>query len=98
MQLAISRRREALADVSGVLITRNPAGLIAALEKLRDRPSVVAHAPAATAHLWIQSPLDHRSPGAHGWFNRLFETHPPIEQRIAALREIEGAGPLLPSA
>ena len=93
MQLAISRRREALADVSGVLITRNPAGLIAALEKLRDRPSVVAHAPAATAHLWIQSPLDHRSPGAHGWFNRLFETHPPIEQRIAALREIEGAGP-----
>ena len=100
MQLAISRRREALADVSGVLITRNPAGLIAALEKLRDSSSVVAHAPAATAHLWIQSPLDHRSPGAHGWFNRLFETHPPIEQRIAALREIEGAGPspLLPSA
>jgi heat shock protein HtpX len=100
MQLAISRRREALADVSGVLITRNPAGLIAALEKLRDSSSVVAHAPAATAHLWIQSPLDHRSPGAHGWFNRLFETHPPIEQRIAALREIEGAGPspLRPSA
>jgi heat shock protein HtpX len=98
MQLAISRRREALADVSGVLITRNPAGLIAALERLRDNSSVVAHAPAATAHLWIESPLDDRSAGTHGWFNRLFETHPPIDQRIAALREVAGAGPQLQSA
>jgi heat shock protein HtpX len=93
MQLAISRRREALADVSGVLITRNPDGLISALEKLRDTSTVVAHAPAATAHLWIESPLDERSHSAHGWFNRLFQTHPPIEQRIAALREIAGTGP-----
>jgi heat shock protein HtpX len=92
MQFAISRRRESLADVSGVLITRNPEGLISALEKLRDNPAVIAHAPAATAHLWIESPLDQRSKGAHGWFNRLFETHPPLESRIAALREAADIG------
>jgi heat shock protein HtpX len=90
MQLAISRRRESLADVSGVLITRNPDGLIAALVKLRDNPAIIAHAPAATAHLWIESPLDPRSHGVHGWFNRLFQTHPPIQSRIDALRAAAG--------
>lgn len=95
MQLAISRRRESLADVSGVFITRNPEGLISALEKLRDHPGIIAHAPAATAHLWIESPLDDRSHGAHGWFNRLFETHPPLESRIAALHEVEGTMPTM---
>lgn len=94
MQFAVSRRRESLADVSGVLISRNPEGLIEALEKLRDNPSVIAHAPAATAHLWIESPLDDASKGPHGWFNRLFETHPPIESRIAALREAAGGYPV----
>ena len=94
MQLAISRHRESLADVSGVLITRNPQGLIAALEKLRDNTTIVAHAPAATAHMWIESPLDKQSKGAHGWFNRLFETHPPIEQRIAALQQVAGTSPV----
>jgi heat shock protein HtpX len=93
MQLAVSRRREALADVSGVYITRNPQGLISALEKLRDNPAIVHHAPAATAHMWIESPLDKRHGDAHGWFNRLFETHPPIEQRIAALQEVAGTIP-----
>ena len=93
MQFAISRRREALADVSGVLITRNPEGLISALEKLRDNPSIIAHAPAATAHLWIESPLDPNSHGVHGWFNRLFETHPPLDARLAALREVAGSMP-----
>ncbi|MDQ2827089.1 MAG: M48 family metalloprotease [Actinomycetota bacterium] len=93
MQFAISRRRESLADVSGVLITRNPEGLIDALAKLRDNTTVIAHAPAATAHMWIASPLDKRSKGAHGWFNRLFETHPPIEDRIAALQEVAGVLP-----
>lgn len=90
MQFAISRRREALADVSGVLITRNPDGLIAALVKLRDNPAIIAHAPAATAHLWIESPLDPESRGVHGWFNRLFQTHPPIQSRIDTLREAAG--------
>ncbi|MEO5680744.1 MAG: M48 family metallopeptidase [Acidimicrobiales bacterium] len=93
MQLAISRRRESLADVSGVLITRNPQGLISALEKLRDNHTVIAHAPAATAHMWIESPLDKQSKGAHGRFNRLFETHPPLDARIAALREVAGTFP-----
>jgi heat shock protein HtpX len=93
MQFAISRRREALADVSGVLITRNPDGLISALEKLRDNPAVIAHAPAATAHLWIESPLDTGPRDAHGWFNRLFETHPPLQARIDTLRDIAGAAP-----
>ncbi len=60
MQFAVSRRREALADVSGVYITRNPQGLISALEKLRENPATVHHAPAATAHLWIESPLEQR--------------------------------------
>ncbi len=93
MHLAISRRRESLADVSGILITRNPQGLISALEKLRDNHTVIAHAPAATAHMWIESPLDKQSKGAHGRFNRLFETHPPLEARIAALREVAGTFP-----
>src|SRR5260370_37367573 len=93
MQFAISRRREALADVSGVYITRNPQGLIEALEVLRDNSAVVHHAPAATAHMWIESPLDKKSKDAHGWFNRLFETHPPLEQRIAALQEVAGSIP-----
>ena len=93
MQFAVSRRREALADVSGVYITRNPQGLISALEKLRQRPGIVRHAPAATAHMWFDSPLDKKSKGTHGWFNRLFETHPPLEQRIAALQEVAGTIP-----
>lgn len=93
MQFAVSRRREALADVSGVYITRNPQGLISALEKLRDNTAVVHHAPAATAHMWFESPLDKKSKDAHGWFNRLFETHPPLEQRIAALQEVAGSIP-----
>ena len=55
---------------------------------------MIAHAPAATAHLWIESPLDAASKGPHGWFNRLFETRPPIESRIAALREAAGGYPV----
>jgi heat shock protein HtpX len=93
MQFAVSRRREALADVSGVYITRNPQGLISALEKLKENPNVVQHAPAATAHMWIESPLDKDAKDAHGWFNRLFETHPPLDDRIAALQEVAGSIP-----
>jgi heat shock protein HtpX len=93
MQFAVSRRREALADVSGIYITRNPQGLISALEKLRENPTTLHHAPAATAHMWFNSPLDTREGHVHGWFNRLFETHPPLEQRIAALQEVAGSLP-----
>jgi heat shock protein HtpX len=93
MQFAVSRRREALADVSGVYITRNPQGLISALEKLKENPGVVRHAPAATAHMWIESPLNIKDKGTHGWFNRLFDTHPPLDDRIAALQEVAGSIP-----
>lgn len=95
MQLAVSRRRETLADLSGVTMTRYPPGLISALEKLRDDTTVVHSASKATAHLWIESPLGdspetvvNAREGRFARFNRLFMTHPPIEDRIAALREL----------
>ena len=89
MQFAVSRRRELLADVTGVALTRYPPGLISALEKLRDDRTVVHSASRATAHLWIESPLDRESSGGRGaWLNRLFDTHPPLEERISALREL----------
>jgi heat shock protein HtpX len=89
MQFAVSRRREALADVSGVELTRYPPGLISALEKLQADQTVVHSASRATAHLWIEQPTA-RTPeeGRLSWLNRLFDTHPPLEERIAALREM----------
>jgi len=88
MQLAISRRRELLADASGAQLTRYPPGLISALEKLRDDTTVVDTSSKATAHLWIESPLD-TEPGHSGArLNRLFATHPPLVERIEALREM----------
>jgi heat shock protein HtpX len=84
MQLALSRERESLADVSGVELTRNPAGLISALQKIagNDRPPErFNHAVAA---MMIDNPEEH-----HGsFFSRLFDTHPPIQERIAALQKI----------
>jgi heat shock protein HtpX len=89
LQLAISRRRETLADVSGVELTRYPPGLIAALEKLRDDQTVVASSSRATAHLWIEQPLARtEEEGRLSRLNRLFDTHPPLEERIALLREL----------
>ncbi len=89
MQLLVSRRRETLADVTGVAVTRYPPGLISALEKLRDDSTVVHSASPATAHLWIESPTAQvASEGRLAWLNRLFNTHPPIEERIQALREL----------
>lgn len=92
MKAAVSRRRESLADMSGVEMTRYPPGLISALEKLKADSTVVAAHSRATAHLWIEepAPLDD-SEGKVGflnWTNRLFATHPPLEERIAALREL----------
>jgi heat shock protein HtpX len=89
MQLAVSRRRETLADVSGVEMTRYPPGLISALEKLRDDSTVVHATSHATSHLWIEEPAAQTpEEGKLSWFNRLFATHPPIEDRIALLREM----------
>ena len=89
MQFAVSRRRESLADVSAIEMTRYPPGMIAALEKLRDDETVVHSSSRATAHLWIEEPTAQtREQGRLSWFNRLFATHPPLEERIAALREL----------
>jgi heat shock protein HtpX len=89
MQRAVSRRRETLADMSGVEMTRYPPGLISALEKLRDDSTVVHATSHATAHLWIEQPAAQTEPeGRLSRFNRLFDTHPPIEERIALLREL----------
>jgi heat shock protein HtpX len=89
MQFAVSRRRESLADVSGVAMTRYPPGLIAALEKLKDDTTVVDSSSRATAHLWIESPLARtKEEGPLSRLNRLFETHPPLDERIAALKEL----------
>jgi heat shock protein HtpX len=85
MQLAVSRRREYLADASGVQLTRYPPGLISALEKLKDDRTVIHSASKATAHLWIEEPLDTESGKAHTRFNNLFSTHPPLDDRIKAL-------------
>jgi heat shock protein HtpX len=85
MQLAVSRQREYLADSSGVSLTRYPPGLISALRKLKDDTTVIDTASKATAHLWIEEPLDTESHKVGVRMNRLFATHPPLDERIAAL-------------
>jgi heat shock protein HtpX len=85
MQFAVSRKREYLADASGVQMTRYPPGLISALEKLKDDKTSIHTASKATAHLWIEEPLDKESNKGHTKLNHLFDTHPPIDDRIAAL-------------
>jgi heat shock protein HtpX len=87
IQLAISRRREALADASGVLLTRYPEGLISALQKIQLDTTPMATAKDSTAHMWIDTPF--KGNGA-SWWHTLFATHPPIEQRIKALQQISG--------
>ena len=89
LQLAVSRRREALADASAVQLTRYPPGLISALEKLESDTTVTHSASRATAHMWIESPIPtEESQGKLSRLNRLFLTHPPLSERIAALREL----------
>lgn len=84
MQLALSRQRESLADVSGVELTRNPVGLIDALKKIAQNDKPPAKFNHAVAAMMIDNPTEH-----HGsFFNHLFDTHPPIEERIAALERI----------
>jgi heat shock protein HtpX len=88
IKAAVSRRRESLADATAVEFTRYPPGLISALKKLRDDTTVVRTASHATAHLWIESPLQREGGGFGAWVNRLFDTHPPLEERIRALEQI----------
>jgi heat shock protein HtpX len=82
IQLAISRQREYLADASGALTTRYPEGLASALEKIQQSGSVAKRQNTSTAHLFFVNPLK-----GHSLAN-LFSTHPPIEDRIARLREM----------
>ncbi len=89
MQAAISRQRETLADVSACQMTRYPPGLISALEKLRADTTVTHSASTATAHLWIEQPMS--GVGDAGRLRRshsMFDTHPPLDERIALLREL----------
>jgi heat shock protein HtpX len=89
MHFAISRRRETLADFSAVELTRYPPGLVSALQKLRDDATVVRSGSRATAHMWIEDPMaQRREEGNLVKLNRLFNTHPPLDERIAALREL----------
>ena len=83
IQLAISRKREYLADATGALTTRYPEGLATALEKIRDSGSVMKKQNHSTAHLFFANPLSKKS------FSNLFSTHPPIDDRIKALRAME---------
>jgi len=87
IQLAISRKREFLADASGALLTRYPEGLALALEKISADPNPLKVANNSTAHLFIASPFRGRQ--AKSWFTKLFMTHPPIEERIKALRQLK---------
>jgi heat shock protein HtpX len=88
MQFAVSRNRESLADASGVAITRYPPGLISALKKLQDDKTVIHTASKATAHLWIEEPLETEAKHPGTRFNNLFATHPPLEERIKALESM----------
>jgi len=84
IQLAVSRRREYLADASGALLTRYPEGLARALEKISADPAILPNVSTATAPLYISNPLK----GAGKWLGSAFSTHPPIEDRIKKLRSM----------
>ncbi len=84
IQLAVSRSREYLADASGAMLTRYPQGLASALQKIQQHAGKLQNANHATAHLYIANPFGGKN--AHrGFFNRLFATHPPTEERIKRL-------------
>lgn len=85
IQLAISRKREYLADASAALLTRYPEGLVRALEKLKNNSEPLRQATSSTAHLFIDSPFKKKN---SSWFVNLFSTHPPIEERIKILKSM----------
>jgi heat shock protein HtpX len=84
IQMAVSRQREYLADATSAMTTRNPVSMISALEKLRDNGRPMQRQSTASAHLFITNPL------RKGFLSGLFSTHPPIDERIARLRNNEG--------
>lgn len=86
IQLAISRKREFLADASGALLTRYPKGLAQALQKIADYPNPLERNSSAIAHLYISNPL--KKGKNRSWFTNLFSTHPPVEERINLLMQM----------
>ena len=84
IRLAVSRKREFLADASGALLTRYPEGLAGALEKIANDETPMRYAHSGTAHLFISNPFKGRQ--KTNWFAKLFMTHPPVEERIKVLR------------
>jgi len=87
IKLAISRKREFLADASGAILTRYPEGLARALEKISQDPNPMKKANNSTAHLFISSPF--RGNQSKSWLTKLFLTHPPLKERTKALRGIK---------
>ncbi|KKP43559.1 MAG: Protease HtpX-like protein [Parcubacteria group bacterium GW2011_GWA1_33_6] len=87
IKLAISRKREFLADADGALLTRYPEGLASALQKISSDVTPMKSANTATSHLYIDSPFNETQ--SQNWFVKLFSTHPPIEERLKALRDID---------
>lgn len=87
IRLAVSRKREYLADASGALLTRYPEGLARALEKIGSDQNQMRFAHNGTAHLFISNPFKGKE--GMNWFARLFQTHPPIDERVRALRDMK---------
>ncbi len=87
MQLAISRKREFLADASGALLTRYPEGLASALEKISSDKTPMRTATNTTSHLWLADPF--KGAKKKPFLSKLFMTHPPVEERVKALRGID---------
>ena len=84
IQLAVSRKREFLADASGALLTRYPEGLASALQKISSDATPMRVANNTTAHLWLDDPF--KGSKKTPWLHKLFMTHPPIEERVTILR------------
>ncbi|MEK7184173.1 MAG: M48 family metalloprotease [Patescibacteria group bacterium] len=84
IQLAVSRKREFLADATGSLMTRYPEGLAKALEKIASSPHKLSHLSSATNHLYIENPLTEDE--EESFFVRIFSTHPPVKERVKRLR------------
>lgn len=87
IQAAVSRKREFLADASGVLLTRYPEGLISALQKIGRSEQLMKKTKPEMAHLFIASPF--RGKNQASWLTRLFGTHPPLKERIEKLKMVE---------
>jgi heat shock protein HtpX len=98
LAMAVSRQREYLADATAAQLTRNPLALARALEKIGAATSPLRAATRGTAHLFISNPWRRRVDDREGRLANLFSSHPPIEQRIAILRQMTYAGPVADSA